>query len=99
LTSARIFHTIRSMKILEIRNIIKKDLPLHYRNEFSGSLVYETLTKKKEEKRVEFTLEKNAFGKVDVKVNILEEIDYPLIPVINSLKTYILDMQKKGQLF
>jgi hypothetical protein len=40
------------MKILEIRNIIKKDLPLHYRNEFSGSLVYETLTKKKEEKRV-----------------------------------------------
>ncbi len=93
-----IFHTIYSMKILEIRNVTKKDLPLHYRNEFSGSLVYETLAKQKEEKRVEFCLEKNALGEVDVRVNFLEEINYPLIPAIQSIKTYILDMQKKGQL-
>ncbi len=86
------------MRIIEIKNILKKDIPLHYRNEFSGSIVYETINSKPEEKKVEFILERSASGKIDVNINLLEEIDYPLIPAIRTLKEYILDLDKKGKL-
>ena len=86
------------MKILEIRNLVKKDLPLHYRNEFSCSVVYEAVSRKQEEKRVEFSVERDALGKVDIRVSIIDEIDYPLVPAMNSLKSYFLDLDKKGQL-
>ena len=86
------------MKILEIRNLSKKDVPLHYRNEFTGSMIYETFLEKSAEKKLEFSLERTATGKIDVQVNLLEEIDYPLVPLIKTLKNYILEMDKKGEL-
>ena len=86
------------MKILKIKNILKKDIPLHYRNEFSGTVVYEAANNKQEEIKINFVLERSAIGNIDVNINLLDEIDYPLIPTIKSLESFILDLEKEGKL-
>ncbi len=86
------------MKILEIKNITKKNIPLHYRNEFKGSAVFEYRTQKREESPVEFTLEHFATGDVNISVKIINKINYPLLPAIKSLKAYIHDLEKQGKL-
>ncbi|MFP4363933.1 MAG: hypothetical protein ACLFR1_08685 [Spirochaetia bacterium] len=86
------------MRILEMKNLTKKDLPLHYRKEFLGQAVFETMEKKKVEKRIEFSLEHSPTGKIDVKVKLLEDLDYPLVPALNRLKDYIYKLEQKGKL-
>jgi len=86
------------MKVLEIKDITKKNIPLHYRNEFKGSAVFEYVPQKQEESPVEFTLEHSANGDIDISVKILKKINYPLLPAMESLKAHILYLEKQGKL-
>lgn len=86
------------MKVLEITDIVKKDIPLHYRNEFSGNAHFKSPQSNNIVKSLEFTLERSALGQLDISINLLEDIDYPLIPVIKNLKNFILQMEKEGRL-
>lgn len=88
------------MDLLEIRNILKKDNPLHYREDFSGVAVFED---KRFSKNVEipfdFSLEHNALGNKDITVTIKkEDLDYPLLPVRESIQKYLLDLDKKRKI-
>ncbi|MFO7849061.1 MAG: hypothetical protein R6V67_03785 [Spirochaetia bacterium] len=87
------------MKILEIHNIEKKDVPLYYRNEYTGKAVLEYGPHKvPEEKTVEFVLERSATGDVDIKARFLDQLNYPLLPALKVLKKHILELDKKGKL-
>ncbi len=86
------------MKVIEIKNLKKKEIPLHYRNEYSASVVFETNKQIKLEKRCEFILERSAIGSIDISVNLLDDLEYPLIPAIRTLKQYILNLDKEGKL-
>jgi hypothetical protein len=86
------------MKVVALKDITRKDLTIHYRREFTGSAVFECLDKKMREKRLEFVLEHSPTGSVEVRVNFIDEIEYPLLPIIKSLKLYISDLDRKGQL-
>ena len=86
------------MKIIEIKNLAKKETHLHYRNDFTGMVVYATPGNKQNQKKFEFSLERTATGALDVNVNLLESIEYPLVPAIKVLKNYIIDLDKKGKL-
>ena len=77
---------------------MKKDIPLHYRNEYTGFAVYELNQAKTVEKRFEATIEKTALGSINVHVNLLDSIDYPLIPVLHTLKKEIAKMEREGKL-
>lgn len=83
------------MKVLEIKNILKKDIPLYYRKEFSGDVILEFMNRQ-EAKKVEFIIEHMPTGKVEIEIRMLESIDYPVLPVVKNLKLYILDLEKKG---
>ncbi|WP_143305699.1 hypothetical protein [Marispirochaeta aestuarii] len=85
------------MKIHEIRNLTKKETPLHYRNEYTGSLVY-SAGKIEEEAVVEFTLERTATGNVDISVSFPSSIHYPLVPAVKKVKAYITGLEKTGRL-
>ena len=87
------------MRILDITNIAKKDSPISYREVFSGSVVYETATNEQNERKMEFTLERNAMGAVEIQIDLKEAIDYPLVPAIKSLKDYIATLEKEGKLY
>ena len=86
------------MKVLQIKDITKKNIPLHYRNEFKGSAVFEYIPQKQEESPVEFTLEHSASGNIDISVKILKKINYPLLPALKSLKEHIRYLEKQGKL-
>ena len=47
---------------------------------------------------VEFVLEHKPTGAVDVNACITIDLDYPLMPVVAMLKTFISEMDKRGAL-
>lgn len=99
LTTLYFSPTFLHMKVLEIRDIKKKNIPLHYRNEFKASAIFEYKNQKREESPVEFTLEHSATGTIDISVRILNKLNYPLLPALKSLKAHIRDLEKQGKLY
>ncbi len=86
------------MKVLEIKNLVLKESPVLYRKEFTAEAVFETLDNEKLGKKIQFVLEINHFGDSDIQVNLLEEINFPLVSIIRRIKNHIHDMEKKGLL-
>ncbi len=88
------------MELLEIRNILKKDIPLHYREDFSCIAVFsDKRFSENLEIPVDFSLEHNALGGKDVVVNIKkEDLDYPLLPIKKTIRQYILDLDKERKI-
>ena len=86
------------MNVISINNIIRKDIPLHYREEFSGLAVFNDKRSKESESKIEFSLERTAFGTKQVEVKFIKVPDYPVIQAIRTLKEFILIMEKEGKL-
>ena len=76
------------MKIIEIKDIIRKDVPIYYKRFYKGTAVLD-LVNKPLEIPVEFIIEHKPTGHLDIEATLSKEIDYPLIPVIKELKNYI----------
>lgn len=85
------------MTVLEIKGLRKKDSPVHYRTEYHAAALIH-FSGQQEEIPVMFSIEHTAMGSIDVAVHIEKQINYPLLPVINHLKTHILDMYSNGKL-
>ncbi|MCK5200079.1 MAG: hypothetical protein KAR21_17095 [Spirochaetales bacterium] len=86
------------MNVVTIKNIIRKDIPLHYREEFSGLAVLNDMRSMKSENKIEFSLERTPFGTKKVEVKFSKAPDYPAMQAIRTLKEYILNMDKEGKL-
>jgi len=85
------------MKVLEIKDIVRKDVPIYYRRLFTGTAVLEILDKAME-RRIEFTIETKPTGARETKVSMIDSLDYPLVPVIKELKDFISGMDRSGAL-
>jgi hypothetical protein len=85
------------MKIIQVKNIVRKDVPIYYRRLFSGSLEIE-LMGKNIERNIDFTIETLPTGMNAVSVTIAEPVDYPLIPLMRELKQFIATLDETGGL-
>jgi hypothetical protein len=85
------------MRILEIKNITRKDVPIYYRRLYSSVLVVE-LMNRSIERKIDFSIETGPTGRKDIIITILEPIDYPLIPLLREIKKFINDIDSNGQL-
>jgi hypothetical protein len=86
------------MKIQKIRDIIRKDVPIYYRRDFSGILEIE-LVGKTRECSIDFTIETLPTGVNQVAmVQLGESVDYPLIPLMKELKQFINKLDEDGGL-
>jgi len=85
------------MKIISIRDMIRKDVPIYYRRLYTGVAVIE-FNVKQENFRIDFSIETKPTGQKEIIVNFIDTLDYPLIPVIRELKKYINDMDDAGGL-
>jgi hypothetical protein len=85
------------MKIKQIKNIVRKDVPIYYRRLFSGSLEIELMGKSLE-RNIDFTIETLPTGVNQVSVTIAEPIDYPLVPLTRELKQFITTLDETGGL-
>ncbi|GHU98656.1 hypothetical protein FACS189483_06950 [Spirochaetia bacterium] len=88
---------IRSMKIVTVKNIERKDVPIYYRRLFSGTVVLE-LVNKQIERPIDFTIETKPTGLKEITVSLAEPVDYPLIPLMKELKAYLNNLDESGGL-
>jgi hypothetical protein len=85
------------MKILVIKDIIRKDVPIYYRRFFSAVAVLE-LINKSQERHIDFMIETKPTGAKDISLSLSEPVDYPLTPLIKELKAFVIDMDDRGDL-
>ncbi|MDR1443723.1 MAG: hypothetical protein LBI94_02475 [Treponema sp.] len=85
------------MKILEIKDIVRKDVPIYYRRLYSGKAVVE-LINKSQDIQVDFSIEHKPTGQKEILVTLVDTIDYPLIPLRTALKKAIDDLDSSGGL-
>ncbi len=86
------------MQLTQISDIVKKNVPLHYRNEYTANAVFEISEGKSLSRRIEFIVEMSPIGSKDIRINFVDPIDYPLVPILKSLKDEIHILDRKGSL-
>ena len=85
------------MKVITVKDIVRKDVPIYYRLLYTGVAVLE-LTKDREDFRIDFSIEIKPTGQKEIVVSFLDDLEYPLLPVIKELKNYIDTMHSNGTL-
>ena len=85
------------MKVVTVKDIVRKDVPIYYRLLYTGVVVIE-LTKDPEDYRIDFSIEIKPTGLKEIVVSFLDDIHYPLVPIIKEIKTYIDTMHTNGLL-
>ena len=85
------------MKVITIKDIKRKDIPIYYRLMYTGVAVIE-LAKGPMNFRIDFSIEIKATGQMLIVVTFIDQLDYPLFPVVQELKKIITDMHYDGTL-
>jgi 2-methylaconitate cis-trans-isomerase PrpF len=85
------------MKVVSIKDMIRKDVPIYYRNLFTGVAVIE-MNNTQKNYRIDFSIETKPTGQKEITVNFIDTIDYPLLPVTKDLKNLIDEMDSAGSL-
>jgi hypothetical protein len=85
------------MNIVGLENVVRKDSHIYYRREFKADAIIEIMSRKRNVP-VEFVLEHKPTGGIDVSASIGGDLDYPMVPVVNKLKTLIAELDKQRAL-
>ena len=86
------------MRLVSINNIEKKDVPLYYRNEYSADSAFTLIGEKAVNIPITFSIEMAPTGEKNIDIQLKQSIDYPLVPLLRTLKEEISSMEKKGLL-
>lgn len=65
--------------------------------EFNATAILESAGMRSE-LPLSFTVERRPVGGPDISVRFIEEPDWPLVPLLRSVKDMVLDLDKKGKL-
>ncbi|MDR2468600.1 MAG: hypothetical protein LBD22_06545 [Spirochaetaceae bacterium] len=85
------------MTIIEIKDCKRKDVPIYYRRVFTGIAVVEALGKA-QDVPIDWTIETSPLGTKETTITLLEEVDYPRLPLMQELKAKIEALDAQGQL-
>jgi len=85
------------MRIVALRNLVRKDVPIYYRRLFSGILEIE-LINKTVESHINFTVETKPTGINEVTINEMGDVEYPLLPLRKAVINHISLLDETGGL-
>ena len=85
------------MKVLEIKSITRKDVPIYYRRLYSGVAVLELLNNSAEIP-LDFQIEQKPTGQIEISITSMGKVDYPLVPLQKELKQFIGGLDSNGKL-
>ena len=85
------------MRIIEIKNMTRKEFPIYYRRFYAGVAVME-LVNETVEIPLDFQIELKPTGAKDIMIVLSQKIDYPLVPIQKELKKYIGALDSDGKL-
>ena len=86
------------MKVIEIKDLTRKDVPIYYRRFYSGSVVLELMNGVVVDIALSFQIEHKPTGHVEILITSMGEVDYPLVPLKRELKLFIGNLDSSGQL-
>jgi|TergutMp193P3_1026864.scaffolds.fasta_scaffold00617_12 2-methylaconitate cis-trans-isomerase PrpF len=88
------------MKILTVKDMIRKDVPIYYRKLYTGVAVIDVVETSKGpvDYRIDFSIEYKPTGQKDIAITFIDSVDYPLIPLNRELKKYISELDSAGGL-
>jgi hypothetical protein len=85
------------MRIIEIKNMTRKDMPIYYRRFYSGVAVLE-LVHRPVECPLDWQIEHKPTGQTEIALSLSQSVDYPLVPLQKELKKYIDSLDANGKL-
>jgi len=85
------------MRIIEVKDIVRKDVPIYYRRLYSGIVVME-LINKSEEIPLDFQIEHKPTGEIEIGITLLRDVDYPLVPLHKEIKKFLGELDSSGKL-
>jgi len=85
------------MRIIEIKNMARKEMPIYYRRFYTGVAVLE-LVNKPVECPLDWQIEHKATGQTEIALSFTKSVDYPLVPLQKELKKYIGSLDSTGKL-
>jgi hypothetical protein len=85
------------MRVSEIKDIVRKDVPIYYRRLYSGIAVME-LIHKPVEVPLDFQIEHKPTGQIDIGITLCQKVDYPLVPLQQEIKKIIGELDSAGKL-
>lgn len=86
------------MKVLEIKSLSREEGFIYYVNRYRGTAVLEILSKQVTIP-ISFTIETSPFSEKTIQIgNLPDNLNYPVMPIANSLRNFIIEMDKSGVL-
>ena len=85
------------MKVLEVKNIVRKDVPIYYRRLYSSVVLME-LVNKQSEVDMDFQIEIKPTGSTEITITSMGTVDYPLVPLQKELKRIIGELESNNRL-
>jgi len=85
------------MRILELRDLAKRDAPIHYIREYTAIASLEACGATRVA-AVAFSVEQKPIGPPDITVRILDPLDWPLLPVVRALRERVAALYSEGKL-
>jgi hypothetical protein len=85
------------MTVKQLKNIVRKDVPIYYKMFYNAVAEIELLGQVVET-AIEFSLETKPTGAKEIVVTVQDDVDYPLVPLKTALKTAILALDRDAKL-
>lgn len=85
------------MKIIELKNVIRKDVPIYYRRLYSSVVAME-LVNKVVEVPMDFQIEIKPTGQTEISITSMGTVDYPLVPLQKEIKNVIGSLESSRKL-
>lgn len=85
------------MRVVELRDLSRRDSPLHYIKELTAVAVIEW-NQRLSESDIAITLEHGPLGPPDVRIRLLDAVELPTLTVIHAIRDYVVDLERSGRL-
>jgi hypothetical protein len=85
------------MVVSKLVDIERKESHIYYMQDFTATMVYSVVGKEKKG-RIAFSVEHKPTGEMVISVRFIDDVDYPLLPLIIDLKTTIKKLIETNEL-
>ncbi|MGL1894086.1 MAG: hypothetical protein OCD02_20815 [Spirochaetaceae bacterium] len=86
------------MKAIKIIDIVRKDVPLYYRNKYTAIAELELQQNSVNKIKIEFAIEVTPISGKEYSIEEFENIEYPTLPIKKVLIEMIKDYDREGLL-
>ncbi|MDR3356785.1 MAG: hypothetical protein LBO04_06310 [Spirochaetaceae bacterium] len=85
------------MTVVDITEMVRKDVPIYYRRVYDGKAIVE-FAGKKHDMQISWVIETSPLGIKETVINLAGQVDYPLLPLLKEIKKKIEYLDSEGKL-